>query len=174
MYLINMVLTCFSLVDAAPVSTPLTAGSFLSMSDCVATQEEKDDMVGKPYRELVGALSWLALGSHPDITFTTGMLTCFDHNPGRAHWEVAKHVLRYLKGMRGWHLTLGGDQLEVSAYTEDDWGNDHDDRHSIGAYIIKVSGGAVSWKSKKHVCMTLLPQKQSMLLFAKLRRSLFG
>ena len=43
---------------------------------------------------------------------------------------------------------LGGNQLEVSAYTDADWGNDHDDRCSIGAYIIKVGGGAVSWKSK--------------------------
>ena len=50
---------------------------------------------------------------------------------------------------------LGGNQVEVSAYTEADWGNNHDNRHSIGAYIIKVSGGAVSWKSKKHVCVTL-------------------
>ena len=63
MYLINTVLTCFSLVDAAPISMPLAAGLFLSASNCVATQEEKDNMVGKPYRELVGVLSWLVLGS---------------------------------------------------------------------------------------------------------------
>ena len=43
---------------------------------------------------------------------------------------------------------LGGDQPEVSAYTDADWGNDCDNRHLIGAYIIKVGGGAVSWKSK--------------------------
>ena len=85
MYLINTVLTRFSLVDTAPVSTPLMAGLFLSASDCAATQEEKDDMVGKPYRELVGALSWLVLGSHPGIAFMTGTLTCFDHNLGRTH-----------------------------------------------------------------------------------------
>ena len=85
MYLINTVLTCFSLVDTAPISMPLTAGLFLSASDCAATQEEKDDMVGKPYRELVGALSWLALGSCPGIAFAMGMLTHFDHNLSRAH-----------------------------------------------------------------------------------------
>ena len=83
------------------------------------------------------------------------MLTHFDHNLGCAHWEAVKRVLHYLKGMRGSHLTLGGNQLEVSAYTEADWGNNHDNRCSIRAYIIKVSGGAVSWKSKKHACMTL-------------------
>ena len=85
MYLINMVLTHFSLIDTAPISTPLTAGLFLSVSDCAATQEEKDDMVGKLYRELVSALSWLAFGSCPGIVFTMGMLTCFDHNPGHTH-----------------------------------------------------------------------------------------
>ena len=57
--------------------------------------------------------------------------------------------------MRGWHLTLGGNQVEVSAYTEADWGNNRDNWCSIRAYIIKVSGGAVSWKSKKHMCVTL-------------------
>ena len=53
---------------------PLMAGMFLSVSDCAATQEEKDNMVGKLYRELVGALSWLALGSCPDIVFTQACL----------------------------------------------------------------------------------------------------
>ena len=78
-------------------------------------------MVGKLYRELVSVLSWLALGSCPNIMFAMGMLTHFDHNPGCTHQEMAKRVLHYLKGMRGWHLTLGGNQLEVSAYTEADW-----------------------------------------------------
>ena len=57
--------------------------------------------------------------------------------------------------MRSWHLTLGGNQPEVSAYMDADWGSDRDDRHLIRAYIIKVGGGAVSWKSKKHACVTL-------------------
>ena len=51
---------------------------------------------------------------------------------------------------------LGGNQPEVSAYMDADWGNDCDDRCLIRAYIIKVGGGVVSWKSKKHTCVTLL------------------
>ena len=43
----------------------------------------------------------------------------------------------------------------MSAYTDADWGNNHDDRCLIRAYIIKVGGGAVSWKPKKHMCVTL-------------------
>ena len=72
---------------------PLTVGPFLSAGNCLATQEEKDDMAGKPYRELVSALSWLVLGSQPDIAFATGTLARFSHNLGRAHWEAAVNQL---------------------------------------------------------------------------------
>jgi len=53
-----------------------------------------------PYRELVGALAWLALGTRPNIAFATSSLPRFGHNPGRVHWEAAKRVLRYLKGTK--------------------------------------------------------------------------
>ena len=84
---------CVLVVDAAPISTPLAVGSFLSASNCLATQEEKDNMAGKPYRELVGVLSWLVLGSCPDIVFMMGMLACFSHNPGCTHWEAVANQL---------------------------------------------------------------------------------
>jgi hypothetical protein len=64
-------------------------------------------------------------------------------------------VLRYLKGTRGWRLKLGGDQLQIGGYTDADWGGDRDDRRSIGAYIVKIGCGAVSWKSKKQTCVAL-------------------
>ena len=44
-------------------------------------------------QELVSALSWLALGSCPDIAFATGMLAHFSHNLGRAHWEAVANQL---------------------------------------------------------------------------------
>ena len=58
-------------------------------------------MTTRPYRELVGALDWLTLGTRPDIAFAMSSLARFGHNPGRVHWEAAKNVLRYLKGTRG-------------------------------------------------------------------------
>jgi hypothetical protein len=36
-----------------------------------------------------------------------------------------------------------------------DWGSHRDDRRSIGAYIVKIGCGAVSWKSKKQTCVAL-------------------
>jgi hypothetical protein len=95
---INSILARFNLAGPTQFSTPLVPGTHLS---CPVSQEEKDYMAGRPYRGLVGAISWLALGTRPDIAFATSKLAQFGHNPGRAHWEAAKRVLRYLKRTRG-------------------------------------------------------------------------
>ena len=121
---INLILARFNLMDASPLSTLLVPSTQLSTADCPTTQGEKDKMATRPYRELVGALAWLALGTRPDIAFATSSLVCFSHNPGHAHWEATKHVLHYLKGTRGWRLTLGGKMVQITSYTDADWGSD--------------------------------------------------
>ncbi len=110
------------------------------------------------YRELVGVPEFLDLGIRPDIAFATGSLARFGHNPGRVHWEAAKRVLRYLKGTRGWRLTLGGKTVRIAGYTDADWGSDRDDRRSIGAYIVKIGDDAVSWKSNKQSYVAILTE----------------
>jgi len=119
---INSILTHFNLADAAPTTTPLMPGTQLTKADCPTAQADKDEMTGIPYRQLVGALSSLALRTHPDVTFTTSSLGCFGHNVGCMHWEAAKHVLQYLKGTRGWRLMQGGEPAEVVGFTDVDWG----------------------------------------------------
>src|SRR5258706_652941 len=152
---INTVLARFNLTNAVPLSIPMIPGSRLSSADCPTLPEEKVKMADRPYRQLVGAISWLALSTRPDIAFTTASLARFGHNPGCVHWEAAKRVLRYLKGTIGWRLRLGGSEPVVAAFTDADWGGDLDDRRSIGAYVLKGGDGVVSWKSKKQTCVAL-------------------
>ena len=161
-------------MDASPLSTPLVPSTQLSTANCPTTQEEKDKMATRPYRELVGALAWLALGTRPDIAFATSSLTHFSHNPGHAHWEAAKHILRYLKGTRGWRLTLGGKMVQIASYTDADWGSDWDNRQSISAYIVKIGDSAVSWKSKKQLCIALsLTEAEYMALCQAVKESVW-
>jgi hypothetical protein len=108
-------------------------------------------MSQRSYRELVGAIAWLAPGTRPDIAFTASSLARFGHNPGRAHWEAAKRVLRYLKGTRGWRLNSS----QIATYTGADLGSHTDDRRSIGAYVVNIGEGVASWKSKKQTCVAL-------------------
>ena len=118
---INTVLARFNLSDAAPFSTPMIPGTRSSSADCPTLQEEKNKSANWLYRQLVRALSWLALGTRPDITFATASLARFGRNPGCVHWEAAKRVLRYLKGTSGWHLKLGDDDSLFSGLTNTDW-----------------------------------------------------
>ena len=71
---INSTLDCFNLADASPLSTPLVPGIRLSTANCPTSQEEKEEMATRPYRELVGCLSWLALGTRPDIAYAATSL----------------------------------------------------------------------------------------------------
>ena len=91
------------------------------MADCPTEEDEKEEMGTRPYRELVGVLAWLALGTQPDIAFATSSLALFGHNPSRVHWEAAKRVLRYLKGTNTWRLKLGGETPEIATFTDADW-----------------------------------------------------
>jgi Reverse transcriptase (RNA-dependent DNA polymerase) len=152
---IDSILTRFRLTNAAPVSTPFPPNVQLSATDCPTSDDEIREMKAYPYRELVGALAWLALGTRPDIAFAASSLARFGHNPGRAHWEAAKRVLCYLKGTKSWRLTLGGSTSALAVYTDADWGSHQDDRRSVGAYLVKIGDGVVSWKSKKQTCVAL-------------------
>ena len=101
---IDTMLTRFGLTDTTPVTMLLMLlmpNTHLSADSCRTTKDKKADMVACPYRELVGALAWVPLSTHPDIAYTTSPLACYSHNPGQVHWEAAKHVLYYLRGTKG-------------------------------------------------------------------------
>ena len=67
---INSVVRQFNLEDTKPLSTPIDSNTCLLKDDSPTSAEGKQEMKGVPYRELVGALNWLAVG------FTTRHCFC--------------------------------------------------------------------------------------------------
>ena len=63
--------------------------------------EERASMVGVPYRSPVGSLMYLAICNRPDIAMGVSTLSHFCQDPGMAHWEAAKRLLRYVEGSAG-------------------------------------------------------------------------
>ena len=114
---IDSTLTRFNLTDVATIATPLTPGTPLPADDRPISKNEIKEIANRPYRELVGALAWLTLGTRPDIAFATSSLARFGHNPGRVHWDVAKRVVRYLKGTKQRRLTPGGKSPQIAIFT---------------------------------------------------------
>ena len=124
---IDMILQRFSMENCNPTCTPLDPGTLLSTDDCPTTEDKKAVMMNVPYRKLIGALTWIAIVSRPDIAFATTYLTWFNANPGPTHWKAAKHVLWYLNGTKQHYLTLGlqsGNSNELTVFADSDWGHD--------------------------------------------------
>ena len=151
---IKKVIERFGMSDCKPVSTPLEAGMKLSKLDSPESDEMVNEMKKIPYQSAVGAIMYAMLGTRPDIAFAITALSQFSTNPGHLHWLALKRVLRYLRGTMDHKLTYGGSNicqhpLKLVSYCDSDWGSDIDDRRSISGYVFLLSGGAVSWKTKK-------------------------
>ena len=58
----------------------------------------EDETVSLPYRELLGSIGHLAIGTRIDISFAVSLLSRFTSRPLQEHWDAAIHVLKYLAG----------------------------------------------------------------------------
>ena len=138
------------LQDCKPVSTPLDPGSRLSTSMSPQNDAEVSEMRQHPYISVVGSLMYLAVTTRPDIAYAAGVLARFNSNPGPAHWQAAKHVLRYLRGTIDHSIIYQpSDSPEpFITYSDADHGGNPDNGKSTGGYVVKIGSGAVSWSSK--------------------------
>ena len=151
---IEDVLARFKHSDAKPVATPMTHGLHLSKSQSPVTDEQRREMLGIPYRQLVGALLFLASCTRPDIAHAVSTLARFGSNPGPVHWTAAKHLLRYLAGTRHLCIVYGRPVADMHfcalhGNVDASWAEDPDDRRSTTGYNFVGWGGGISWRSMK-------------------------
>ena len=101
-----------------------------------------------PYRSLVGSLMYLAIGTHPDISFAVVCLCQFLDCYHCAHWNATICIVRYLKGTWLLALTLGGDpDLELVGFSDSSYADCPDTTHSTMGYFFSVGGAVFSWSS---------------------------
>lgn len=151
----------FGLENVNTVTLPMDPGIHLSKSQSPNAESEKDDMANIPYCELIGSLMYTAIATHPDIAHTVTALSQFLENPGRAHWQAAQRVLKYLKGTGDFGLmysladSIGMPAGKLVGYTDADFAlQEH--RNSVSGYAFLVHGGAASWSSKTQAVIVLL------------------
>lgn len=91
---INDVLLQFGMNEANPISTPMDPGSRLDKRK----RGRDDNKTNRPYRELIGFLMYIAIGTRPDIAHSVSALSQFNDCFDDSHWSAAKRIHRYLKG----------------------------------------------------------------------------
>jgi hypothetical protein len=130
-------------------STPLPVGISLSTDDSPQNLEEINEMKEVPYQEALGSLMWLQVATHPNLSFTVNLLSCFANNPGQNHWNALRHTLAYLKGTLEYGISYHkDDKLCPFGYADADYAGDMDGRRSTEGHIFFVTGRPISWASK--------------------------
>ena len=84
----------------------------------------------------------------------------FNSCPTEAHLTAIKPILHYLKGTRDLGLLYKkSDDNNLIGFSDADWAEDKDNRYSTTGNLFVMSGGAVSWLSRRQPVVALSTTK---------------
>jgi len=104
----------------------------------------------------------------PDLSYLVNLLAHFVHNPGKAHWNMLKHVLGYIKGTLNYAIRYhAGAILDLVGYVDSDFAGYKNTRCSTEGNIFVVAGGPVSWETKRQDMVALSTVKAEFMVFSR-------
>lgn len=141
---ITLVLERNGMLNCNPARTPFATGTSLTKNTNQSTDEERTE-----YQQIIGSIMYAAICSRPDIMYAIIKLSQFMTNPSKQHFVAAKHLLRYLSGTRNAYIKYGETIKDIEGFSDSDWAENKDDRHSTSGNCFIIAGAVVSWSSKK-------------------------
>lgn len=163
---IDKILREYHMEDCNPVSTPMSTGI-----DVTKVDEMEEDTDVTSYRSLIGKLLFAASTVRMDISYAVSILSRFNNNPKKKHYQWAKHVLRYLKGTRQYGLTFKKDNT-LAIYCDADWASSTLDRRLISGYLFQLAHAPILWKSKRQPCVALSSTEAELISLAECLKDL--
>jgi len=111
---INQVLGRFNMQECKAAITPTVMGLKPSRED------NTKDFDPSLYKSVVGSLMYLT-ATRPDIMFAVSLISRFMERPKEAHWQVAKRILRYVKGTKRFGILYNvSEHSNLIGYTDSD------------------------------------------------------
>ena len=101
----------FSMQNSKKWLLPFRHGVPLSDDQRPKTLEEEKTVRQVPYASAVGSLMYAMLCTRPDICYSVGIVSRYQSNLGPKHWEVVKHILKYLRRTRDYMLVYWCEDL---------------------------------------------------------------
>lgn len=101
-----------------------------------------------PVRELIGAMSYIALSTRPDISYSISLLARFQDKPTLKLCQAINHLLKYLNTTKHYSLKFSGNINSLIGYSDADWGGDLINRKSTSAFVFFFGNCTVSWQSR--------------------------
>ncbi|CAB0003770.1 unnamed protein product, partial [Nesidiocoris tenuis] len=142
----------FGMADCRPVGTPM-----LKDRSQLTKEEEKEDVKNFPYRQIVGSLMYLMVGTRPDISYAVGVVCRALDNPTKIDCVNVKRILRYLKGTPDLGLVYKSklNNGRIYSYSDADLGGDETTGRSTTGVVNLFCGAAISWTSQRQVSVAL-------------------
>ena len=111
----------------------------------------------EPYREAIGSLMYLMVGTRPDLAYCVGVLSKHVQNPTQLHWDAVKRVLRYVIHTKNLGLVYDGAASTegTTVYVDADWAGDIETRRSMSGYAALMSGSLVAWGARQQEVVAL-------------------
>nr|GEW31223.1 retrovirus-related Pol polyprotein from transposon TNT 1-94 [Tanacetum cinerariifolium] len=107
------------------------------------------------FKSLVGSLRYLTC-TRPDILFVIGLISRFMEEPMTKHLNIAKRILRYIKGTVNYGMFYStSEDFKLVRYSDSDWAGSKDDRRSTSGFLFFLGNNAFTWSSKKQPIVTL-------------------
>ena len=147
------ILERFKMSNCNPKSIPCD----LSVAKLDLNTESPELEDPRLYREIVGSLIYLMTCTRADICYVISILSQFMSKPTMAHLNLAKFVLRYIKGTSTYGLIyVRSKNLDLTGYSDASWANSAD-RKSMSGYCFRLSTNSslISWKTRKQPIVAL-------------------
>ncbi|CAB3251601.1 unnamed protein product [Arctia plantaginis] len=113
------ILERFGMDECKPVGTPI-------IKDTITETEEIKRISNFPYRQAVGALAYLMVGTRPDIAYAVGVASRKLDNPSNQDVTKVKRIL-----------------------SDSDHGGDLETGRSTSGMVCMYAGGIIAWKSHR-------------------------
>lgn len=129
--------------------TPPTPGGIIEKTSLKDRGELVD---ATKYRELVGALLYIAMCTRPDIAFVVGSLGRRQAEPRALDWTAALRALKYLAGTSAARLrfrAIDETNSSVVGFCDADYAECRETRRSTSGHVFLLAGAAVVWRSKR-------------------------
>ena len=106
---------------------------------------------------MIGTLLYASIRTRPDIAFAVTRLSRYNANPTDEHHRYAQYILKkYLKGTIKTHIHYdGSSHARLIGYSDSDWGENKDDRHSTSGQVFTLANGTISWHSRRQKTVAL-------------------
>uniref|UniRef100_A0A6N2LT56 Reverse transcriptase Ty1/copia-type domain-containing protein n=1 Tax=Salix viminalis TaxID=40686 RepID=A0A6N2LT56_SALVM len=107
------------------------------------------------FKQMIGSLMYLT-ATRPDLMYSVCLISRYMERPTELHLQVAKRILRYLKGTAELGIAYKrGKEETLIGFADSAYAGDIDDRKSTSGYIFMLGTGVVSWSSKKQPVVSL-------------------